>query len=119
MTGRKKLEELLCSTMKYGCGAHCTYPHCFRVRNTADHLIAHGVTVLPCDIGERVFCILHNKNEIVEDIVEDYDIWSIKDGVKLRISLLNHKDYVVAEFGKTIFLTREEAEKEMEGGADV
>ena len=56
---------------------------------------------------------------IQQDIVEDYDIWSIKDGVKLRISLLNHKDYVVAEFGKTIFLTREEAEKEMEGGADV
>ena len=87
--------------------------------DVADYLIAHGVTVLPCNIGERVFCILHNKNEIVEDIVEDYDIWSIKDGVKLRISLLNHKDYVVAEFGKTIFLTREEAEKELEGGAGV
>lgn len=66
--------------------------------------------VLPCTVGETVFCITHSKNEVVEDVVEDYDIWSIKDGIKPRISLLNHKDYVVAEFGKTIFLTREEAE---------
>ena len=65
--------------------------------------------VLPCEIGETVFCILHAKNEIVEDVVEDYDIWSIKDGIKLRLSLLNHNDYVVGEFGKTVFLTREEA----------
>ena len=68
------------------------------------------VLVLPCKIGEKVFCVLHAKNEIVEDVVEDYDIWSIKKGIKLRISLLNHKDYVVGEFGKTVFLTREEAE---------
>lgn len=66
--------------------------------------------ILPCKIGEKVFCILHGKNEIVEDVVEDYDIWSIKAGIKLRISLLNHNDYVVAEFGKTVFMTREEAE---------
>ena len=66
--------------------------------------------ILPCKIGEKVFCILHSKREIVEDVVEDYDIWSIKNGIKLRLSLLNHNDYVVAEFGKTVFLTREEAE---------
>lgn len=76
---------------------------------------------LPCKIGEKVFCILHGKNEIVEDVVEDYDIWSIKAGIKLRLSLLNHNDYVVAEFGKTVFLTREEAEAalaKMDGGND-
>ena len=66
--------------------------------------------VLPCKIGGRVFCVLRYKNEIVEDVVEDYDIWSIKDGIKLRLSLLNHKSYVIGEFGKTVFLTREEAE---------
>ena len=66
--------------------------------------------VLPCKIGEKVFCINRSKNEIVEDVVEDYDIWSIKTGVKLRLSLLNHKDYIVGEFGETVFLTREEAE---------
>ena len=71
---------------------------------------------LPCNIGEKVFCILHSKNEIVEDVVEDYDIWSIKNGIKLRISLLNYKDYVVAEFGKAVFLTREEAEAALQKG---
>ena len=65
--------------------------------------------VLPCKVGERVFCILHAKREIVEDVVEDYDIWSIKNGIKIRLSLLNHNDYVVGEFGKTVFLNHEEA----------
>lgn len=71
---------------------------------------AVDAVIMPCKIGEKVFCILHGKNDVVEDVVEDYDIWSIKSGIKLRLSLLNHNDYVIAEFGKSVFLTREEAE---------
>lgn len=78
--------------------------------DVADFLLSHGVFVLPCKIGEKVFCIRHDKGEILEDVVEDYDIWSIKDGIKLRITLQNFNSYVIAEFGKTVFLTREEAE---------
>lgn len=81
-----------------------------RVDDWMDGLPTVEAVVLPCKIGGKVFCILHSKNEVVEDVVEDYDIWSIKDGIKLRISLLKYKDYVVGEFGKTVFLTREEAE---------
>jgi hypothetical protein len=69
---------------------------------------------LPLKIGEKCYCINH-KNEIVEDVVSDYDIWSVKNGVKLRIELLNNNSYVVGEFGKTIFRTREEAQAAIEG----
>ena len=41
---REKLMELLCDALEDGCVGHCNYPHCFRVKNTADHLIANGVT---------------------------------------------------------------------------
>lgn len=68
---------------------------------------------LPLKIGEKCYCINH-KNEVIEDIVDDYDIWSIKDGVKLRITLKNYNDYVIGEFGKGVFRTREEAEKARE-----
>ena len=37
--------ELLCDSLEDGCVGHCNFPHCFRVSNTADHLIANGVTV--------------------------------------------------------------------------
>ena len=80
------------------------------VQKAADYLIANGVFVLPCKIGERVYCIMNHNSEIVEDVVDDYDIWSVKDGIKLRLSLRDYDSYVIAEFGKTVFLTREEAE---------
>lgn len=90
-------------------GCPCEPADCF-IYNVLENSPTVDAVVLPCKIGEKVFCILHGKNEIVEDVVEDYDIWSIKAGIKLRLSLLNHNDYVVGEFGKTVFLTREEAE---------
>ena len=69
------------------------------------------LVVLPCKVGDTVFCILAMGKEIIEDIVEDADIWSIKDGIKVRLTLKTFKDYVVGEFGKTVFLTKEEAER--------
>lgn len=42
---RETLMNLLCDALEDGCVGHCNFPHCFRVSNTADHLIANGVTV--------------------------------------------------------------------------
>lgn len=66
---------------------------------------------LPCKVGDTVYCI--HKNEIIEDTVFDYDIWSLKNGISLRISLENYRDYIVGIFGKTVFLTYQEAELEL------
>ena len=73
------------------------------------------LVVLPCKVGDTVFCIPAMGKEIIEDIVEDADIWSIKDGIKVRLTLKTFKDYVVGEFGKTIFRTLEEAEQALKG----
>ena len=80
-----------------------------RVNEMYENGTFHNLIELPFNIGERAWIIL--KNEIIEDVVEDYDIWSIKDGIKLRITLQNHRDYVVGEFNKNIFSTKIEAEK--------
>lgn len=80
-----------------------------RVNKMHEKGIFHNLIELPLNIGEIAWIIL--KNEIIEDVVEDYDIWSIKNGVKLRITLQNHRDYVVGELNKTVFLTKEKAEK--------
>lgn len=81
--------------------------------NKIDAMRTIDAVELPLKIGEKCYCINH-KNEVIEDIVDDYDIWSIKDGVKLRITLKNYNDYVIGEFGKGVFRTREEAEKARE-----
>ena len=64
---------------------------------------------LPCKIKDTVYAIV--KNKIVKDVVEDYDIWSLRNGFHLRFRLRNYKNYVIGLFGKDIFRTQEEAEQ--------
>ena len=54
---REKLIELICST-KYGNGSLVgkNFQRGF-VEKIADHLIANGVTVLPCKIGDTVWAV--------------------------------------------------------------
>lgn len=68
---REKLMELLCDALEDGCVGHCNYPHCFKVKHTADHLIANGVTVqewisvkdrLPERMGKYVCCYVFGEN---------------------------------------------------------
>ena len=82
-----------------------------RLKQYEDAEAEGRLVMLPCRIGDTVFCIPAMGEEIIEDIVEDADIWSIKDGIKVRLTLKTFKDYVVGEFGKTIFRTLEEAEQ--------
>ena len=63
---------------------------------------------LPFEIGEKIYAI--KNNAVIEDEVEDYDIWSLKNGVHLRIRTLNNRDYIIGVYGKTVFRTKEEAE---------
>lgn len=67
---------------------------------------------LPCKVGDTVYII--KNDEIIKDKVEDCDIWSIRDGIKLRIQLQHYNDYVFGELGKTVFLDRKEAEAVLE-----
>ena len=68
-----------------------------------------NIVLLPFEIGEKVYVIKNGC--ITEDYVKDYDIWSLKNGIHLRIELQNVYDYVVGEFGKNVFATKEEAEQ--------
>lgn len=63
---------------------------------------------LPCEIGNTVYCI--RNHQIVTDKVVDYDIWSIKDGIKLRLTLDQYRSYIVGSLGVDVFLTLQEAE---------
>lgn len=76
----------------------------------ADYLIANGVIVPPCKIGQIVWLIRNGKIEetTVEKIV-------LKDG-GLYLKLLCNAFYETTcrSIGKTVFLTREEAEKALE-----
>ena len=82
----------------------------------ADYLLANGVIVPPCKVGDMVWLIKSLNWQRTE--------WGIKEG---KISMIQQKadkswkfritenhsvsDYTVDKIGKTVFLAKEEAEK--------
>ena len=96
------------------------------------------LVVLPCKVGDTVYAVKFATHEETED----EDLMPIAGGGEwviwtVRVGIINYCDYrtknthgyVVGstqngsgvtfdfdDFGKTVFLTREEAEKELEGG---
>lgn len=78
------------------------------------------VIVLPCKVGQRVFALLDTDKHISECEIEQIGLGNEIGFVGLEPIGARGREYGVAlnGFGKTVFLTREEAEKalaEMEG----
>ena len=96
------------------------YPHCMGV-HFVDHLIENGVVCLPCKVGDTVYyldgmTLVETKVHCIsfggrystysQGQIHTYD--SDKDNITVKIE----------QFGKTVFLTREEAEQKLKGGVD-
>ena len=85
-----------------------------KVKELADYLIANGVIVPPCKVGDTIYeptdrgtiseyGVLAVRVELFSTFVE----WKIKEGIVWRyVHEINSN-----EIGRTVFLTREEAER--------
>ena len=93
----------------------------------ADHLLANGVIVPPCNVGDTVYVI--NDFEVEETTVFSMKIESTDSHwitfVKAEVAdhCIKFKDgywrmFNTFIFGKTVFLTREEAERALKGGEE-
>ena len=103
----------------------------------ADGLISNGVIVLPCKVGDTVYQIddvwyldsrepytYHYEKEVLEFVVRSVSISCNSKSVwtkKIRTceikngKIIDHQHNIeFDEIGKTVFLTREEAERELE-----
>lgn len=133
---REKLIELVGST-EYGNGSLVgkNFQEGF-IAKIADHLLANGVIVLPCKVGDTVWEV-HNNTDACSDC-HDYcagfgDAWCDRKDVDVDsryypciaekpvcekqfmeiIEFVPSIDFIFnhrKEFGKTVFLTREAAE---------
>ena len=91
----------------------------------ADHLIAHGVVVLPCKIGDKVYVnYIYGRNKIITDSqmvcsikqtvgVNDESYWKVCVKQVIEKGYIVYHEYTEDDFGKTVFLTREEAEESL------
>lgn len=80
-------------------------------RHIADHLLANGVIVPPCKVGDRVWAVRDYKGHkhAQEGIVSEMFFTS---DMKLMIVV---KAIARGFWGKTVFLSREEAKKALKG----
>ena len=103
---------VLYSTLKQNCMPEA-------VERLADHLLAAGVVIPPCKVGDAVYKVYDI--ESVHRRVLELEVLLIEIGDGTRVCLKTTKKYLYNfdkasfdDFGKTVFLTREEAEKALE-----
>lgn len=115
MTERERLIELVKQSLIKHIDKTCKL-----AENITEDLLANGVIVPPCKVGQTVY-VPDNKS------VQEYTVHAVEcDEKHLTIKchswlaereglLHKHTAYFdLDDFGKTVFLTREEAEKELE-----
>ena len=117
MNERERLVELL----KDNQGDSTYYMTDEAVQSVSDVLLANGVIVLPCKVGDTVYEICERRRSgkwqkaIVERVVHGIEI-----GIdKILTARCGTTTYVyLSRLGETVFLTREEAEKALKGGTE-
>ena len=107
MTQKEKLIELLKSPhkaeqlRKIGANIGKYEDDCVESM-VADFLLANGVIVLPCKVGDTVYIISDYTNEILDRLIIGIIIKTIFD---------TQSSWSDTDIGKTVFLSHEEAEK--------
>lgn len=87
-----------------------------RLRELAEADKDGRVVVLPCQLGERVFAILDGEKHVRECEVEHTVLDDLRKVFAIRpVGYAQNAYYApFGAFGRTVFLTREEAEKALE-----
>lgn len=123
---RDRLIELVCeATQEDNCVAHCNYPPCIKCKSISDHLIANGVVVLPCKVGDVVWVWNQHLSHIYKNTVVCIKIRGT--GLCKNIIVVEYRNvhgetscrkFTWSQIGKQVFLTREEAEKALKCATD-
>jgi hypothetical protein len=96
-----------------------------RIGRVADHILAEGIIVPPCKVGQTVYVLTYDSPTGIEKSrVKRMVLKELQDGTTIKIIVpcvfddwgKAVREFYPEDFGKTVFLTREEAEKALKGG---
>lgn len=79
----------------------------------ADYMLANGVIVPPCKVGDTVY-VCFSRTRVIECKVAQIIIEHIEE-IGMSFICYGGMRFYMRHWGKTVFLTREEAEKALEG----
>ncbi len=105
---KERLIELIKSSSQYVC------EDAYLVERIADHLLSNGVIVLPCAVGDTVYLCdeeCKEKTDICKGTVISFSL--ADDGLWFYCRYIGGLTYwhKIEEFGKTVFLTKSQAEE--------
>jgi hypothetical protein len=115
MTDRERLIELIQNAVN-GCARHWA-------EVIADHLLANGVIAPPCKVGDTVYSFCDVFGAILPYVVQNFGVgfmgkdrqnywfWEATSHATETDELLDEIDFDLDDIGKTVFLTKEEAEQ--------
>jgi hypothetical protein len=78
------------------------------IEAVADYLLDSGITVLPCNVGDKIYYIDRYTGKLDEDTVKFLTI--TKSGAKPILKRHNIKFWDFYKWGKSVFANRAEAE---------
>ena len=88
------------------------------VEKQADYLLANGVIVPPCKVGDTVYVCNRTAGKVFKNTVVGLFLSGAspyRNGIKCEYRNIcgetSNRKFTFAQIGKTIFLTREEAER--------
>lgn len=86
----------------------------FPFESVADYLLANGVIVPPCNVGDTVYRRMVYNGKLVSWKIVKMEVYEDEMG------FADDSDNWIAfeDIGKKVFLTREEAEQALKGGAE-
>ena len=89
----------------------------------ADHLLANGVIVPPCKVGQTVYSFCDVFGAILPYVIQDFKVgfmgkdrpnywyWEATSHAMETDELLDEIDFDLDDIGKTVFLTKSQAEE--------
>ena len=85
----------------------------------ADYLLANGVIVPPCRVGQELYFI-KTFFSLADDPLKQKvcGMKTYSDDMKFTFVTASQRCFDEDKLGKTVFLTREEAERALKGGAE-
>lgn len=90
------------------------------IDNLADYLLANSVVVLPCKVGDMVYFVIEDDETEEGKYISKQQINDVSTrGIFVSDSLTEENCGIFipfSDFGKTAFLSEEEAERALKGG---
>lgn len=118
---REVTKKVLAEKGRFNSSTDCDRHNIYEIE--ADYLLENGVVVPPFEIGAKLYAVITNMHFVPDDVYECEVVWYAlgEDGIRPTVKIKSDNILNGANLGlypEDLFLTKEEAEQALKGGAE-